>query len=145
MMSKDPPVDFKKRFDIVGCLIESNDKFLLLRRQPQKANGNKWGLPAGKRDDGEELKKALAREVQEETGIDLARSSVDLFRSWYVRDKDFDIEWHMFSVKLPNIPAVVLNSHEHSESKWVTKDEALQMDLIHDLAESLQLFYENFN
>lgn len=141
MISKKKPLDFNKRFDIVGCFIEHDGKFLLLHRHSHKANGDKWGLPAGKMDPGEEQKQGVLREVEEETGLKLPAESVDYFDSLYVRDGDFDIEWHMFSTKLNNLPLVQTSPHEHSEFKWVSPTEALQMNLIHDLPESIKLFY----
>jgi 8-oxo-dGTP diphosphatase len=141
MMSKDKPSNFNKRFDIVGCFIEYDGKFLLLRRHAHKASGDSWGLPAGKMDLGEERKQAVLREVEEETGLRLPEPQVGYYDSLYVRDGDFDIEWHMFSTKLDSLPEVQTNPHEHSEFVWVTAAEALQMNLIHDLPESIKLFY----
>ncbi len=142
MMTKNKPIGFKKRFDIVGCFIEHNGKFLLLRRHYHKASGEKWGLPAGKMDIGENTKQAVLRETEEETGLNLPETSIEYFDSLYVRDGDFDIEWHMFVTKLDVQPIVKLSPQEHSEYLWVTPKEALQMDLIHDLPESIRLFYK---
>lgn len=141
MIFNDKPSDFNKRFDIVGCFVEHDGKFLLLRRHTNKANGNKWGLPAGKKEKEENTKQGVLREVVEETGLELNEVSVNYFDSKYVRDGSFDIEWHMFSVKLNTLPVVTLNPQEHSEFRWVSPIEALQMPLIHDLPESIKLFY----
>lgn len=142
MMTKNKPADFNKQFDIVGCFLEYNGKFLLLCRHTHKANGGKWGLPAGKMDIGENTKQAVLREIKEETGLTLPELSVEYFDSLYVRDGTFDIEWHMFATKLDTKPIVRISFHEHSEYRWVAPDEALQMDLIHDLPESIRLFYK---
>jgi 8-oxo-dGTP diphosphatase len=141
-MSKEKPADFKKRFDIVGCFVEHDGKFLLLRRQPHKANGGAWGLPAGKVDAGEETKQAVLREVAEETGLNLSDTSVNYFDSLYVRDGDFDIEWHMFSTKLDSPAVITINPNEHSEFHWVSPTDAMQLQLIHDLPESIELYYK---
>ena len=141
-MFKEKPADFNKRFDIVGCFLEHDNKFLLLRRQPHKANGETWGLPAGKKEENESIEQAILREVEEETGIKLSSSDVKYFDSLYVRDGDFDIEWHMFSTQLNVPPSVQCNPHEHSEFCWVLPSEALGMSLIHDLPESIQIFYK---
>ncbi|MEK7095489.1 MAG: NUDIX hydrolase, partial [Patescibacteria group bacterium] len=119
-MSKERPADFNKRFDIVGCFLEHDNKFLLLRRQPNKANGDAWGLPAGKKEDDESMEQAVLREVEEETGIKLTASDIKYFDSLYVRNGDFDIEWHMFSTQLDSQPVVTCNTHEHSEFCWVS-------------------------
>lgn len=140
-MSEIQPDNFNKRFDIVGCFIECNGKFLLLRRDPKKANGNKWGLPAGKRDDGETLEQALVREVFEETGIAILDSDIKQYRSLFVRDGDVDLEWHMFTTHVAVEPHVIISLIEHTEYKWVTPKESLQMDLIHDLPESVKMYF----
>lgn len=140
-MSKERPADFNKRFDIVGCFLEYNSKFLLLRRQPHKANGDTWGLPAGKKEENETIDQAVLREIEEETGIKLSASDIRYFDSMYVRDGDFDIEWHMFSTQLDALPTVQCNPNEHSEFYWVLPSEALGMSLIHDLPESIEIFY----
>ncbi len=141
MMTKEKPEGFNKRFDIAGCFVQHDGKFLLLRRQPDKANGNTWGLPAGKADPGESMLQALLREVQEETSLQLSEESITYFDSLYVRDGDFDIEWHMYATTHEAQPIVQINPKEHSEYKWVTPEESLSMDLIHDMPESIKLFF----
>ncbi len=68
-MTKEKPIDFNKQFDVIGCFVEHDGKFLLLCRHPHKANGGKWGLPAGKMDTDESAIQAVLRETQEETGL----------------------------------------------------------------------------
>lgn len=138
----DKPADFKKRFDIVGCFIEHEGKFLLLHRLSHKANGDRWGLPAGKVDAGEDRKHAIVREIQEETGLKFEASAIAYFDSRYVRDGDFDIEWHMFSTQLSRPATITINPNEHKEFQWVTPEDALGMELIHDLPQSIRLFYK---
>jgi 8-oxo-dGTP diphosphatase len=140
MVFKHKPSDFKKRFDIVGCFIQYEGKFVLLRRHGNKTHGGKWGLPAGKVETTESLNQAVIREIKEETGLSLEKATLDYFASLYVRDNSFDIEWHMFSITLKIRPIIAINPQEHSEFKWVTAPEALRLDLIHDLPESIKLF-----
>ena len=143
MIYKDRPLDFNKRFDIVGCFLQYNGKFVLLRRQAHKVNGDKWGLPAGKKEDGESIDQAVLREIKEETGLELLPSSVSYFSSLYVRDGSFDIEWHMFFANFQVEPKITINPNEHCEFRWVTSGEAKGMaDLIHDLKESIELFHK---
>gem|GEM_PF-6726882 len=47
----------------------------------------------------------------------------------------------MFSTTLDNLPTVICNPNEHSEFCWVLPGEALEMSLIHDLPESIEIFY----
>ena len=141
MMSKEKPADFSKRFDVVGCFIEHEGKFVLLRRHLHKANGGKWGLPAGKVETDETATLAVLREIKEETSLEIKEELVSYFDSRYVKDGSFDIEWHMFTTHMDIQPTIKVNPDEHLEHRWATPEEALHMDLIHDLRESITLFY----
>ena len=54
---------------VVGAVIKLDGKFLLLERMPSDFMGGLVELPSGAVDSGEDLLTALAREVQEETGL----------------------------------------------------------------------------
>ena len=54
---------------VVGAVIYKNSKFLLLERVPSDSMGGFVGIPSGTVEAGEDLLTALAREVQEETGL----------------------------------------------------------------------------
>ena len=99
-------------------------------------------MPAGKRDYGETLEQALLREVFEETGIAILHSNIKHYNSLFVRDGAFDLEWHMFAAHVATEPHVIISPVEHTAYKWVTPKESLQMDLIHDLPESIKMFYD---
>ena len=53
-----------------GLVINNNNKVLFIYRK------NKWDLPKGKLDDGENLEEAAIREVVEETGLDSNKLSI---------------------------------------------------------------------
>ena len=54
---------------VVGAVIYKNNKFLLLERVLSDFMGGFVGIPSGTVEAGEDLLTALAREVQEETGL----------------------------------------------------------------------------
>ncbi|MDE0400542.1 MAG: NUDIX hydrolase [Candidatus Poribacteria bacterium] len=54
---------------VVGAVIYKNDKLLLLERVLSDSMGGFVGIPSGTVEAGEDLLTALAREVQEETGL----------------------------------------------------------------------------
>ena len=54
---------------VVGAVIYKNNKFLLVERVPSDSMGGFVGIPSGTVEAGEDLLTALAREVQEETGL----------------------------------------------------------------------------
>jgi hypothetical protein len=48
------PDRFDPKFEIVACwLMRPDGRFVLLHRQPWKPEGNTWGVPAGKIEEGE--------------------------------------------------------------------------------------------
>ena len=69
-------------------------KILLVKRakEPYK---DKWGLPAGKIEFGEHVKKASLREFREETGIDAEFKGIKGIFSEVVREND-DAKLHFF-------------------------------------------------
>lgn len=120
--------------------MEHADKFLLLQRQPNKPHGGKWGLPAGKVDQGENLREAVCREVFEETGIKANHSEVTYLGVLWVRHDGNEFEYHSFVVKMEADPEIKLSTSEHQNHRWVSLSECVHMDLIHDLAECNELF-----
>ena len=141
MIFSECPKDFDKTTDVVGCYLQYNSRFVLLQRKPEKPNGNKWGLPAGKIDEGETKKQAVLREVYEETGVLITEPDLSYFSSVWVRDNDLDFEYHMFSVKFNEEPEIKINDREHQNYQWVTPQESLQVDLIPDQENCTRLFY----
>jgi 8-oxo-dGTP diphosphatase len=141
MIFREPPVDFKKQLDVVGCYVMHDDRFLMLHRHAHKSDGDRWGLPAGKRDGEEPLAEAMRRELREETGIDILESDLHFFDSVAVRHAGPDIEYHMFSVEMPEQPGIRLSEGEHRDFRWVTPEEALSMLLVHDQDECIRLFF----
>lgn len=57
---------------VVGAVIARNGAVLLLRRPPGDFLAGIYELPSGKVEPGEALDAALVREVEEETGLDVA-------------------------------------------------------------------------
>ena len=64
--------DTKIDVTVVRALIESEGRTLLVRRARWDSLPGRWELPGGKVDRGEPRLEALAREVEEETGLMLA-------------------------------------------------------------------------
>jgi len=56
------------RHTTLDCLLEKDNKILLIKRAMHLSEGGKWGLPGGYLDRDEDLKTGAVREVLEETG-----------------------------------------------------------------------------
>lgn len=63
---------------VVGAVIDVDDRILLLQRPTDDFRGGTWELPSGKVEPGEDLLAALHREVTEETNLTIA----DITGSW---------------------------------------------------------------
>lgn len=61
----------KLRQHIVLALIHHEGLYLVTKRLDHVHQGGKWELPGGKREKGEDDRTALAREIQEELGVEL--------------------------------------------------------------------------
>jgi 8-oxo-dGTP diphosphatase len=59
----------------VGVILDSQGRVLITRRAPQAHQGDLWEFPGGKVEEGESLFKALTRELREELGIVIGRTS----------------------------------------------------------------------
>lgn len=138
-----PTSQFKSRVAIAAVYIEYNDKILLLHRQDNKSQGNKWGIPGGKVDKGEAPLQAAIREIREETGYDISKQVIENLGTVYIEYNEKDhFTYHMFRTQLLEDPgAVKINFSEHKGFTWVTPSDGLKMDLLQDEDPCFRLIY----
>lgn len=123
---------------VVGCFLEHNNKFVLLKRHSHKPDGSTWGLPAGKVETNETDEAAMLRELYEETGYQATTSALKLLGVYdFITPSGTTNNFVTYSVQLNAPHEVVLEDSAHAEYKWASVEEANQMpDLIfglHDL------------
>lgn len=108
----------------VGAVIVENGALLLVRRG-RGANAGLWAVPGGKVDYGETMREAVAREVREETGLEVEVGAVvwvgDAFGpgsspAWHYTLVDFCCRI---------IGGTVAASDDALEAAWVPLDEVL--------------------
>ena len=91
------PKGFTPKVQVAACYLEIDNKILLLLRTFGKVEGGKWGVPAGKLGKNETPENAAKRELFEETGIALERSSqIQYLKSLYIRKPEVDFVYHMY-------------------------------------------------
>lgn len=117
---------------MVTALIENKGKYLVLKRSKKNiTNKNKWQFPEGKVKFGEDLTKALKREVEEETNLVVTDSKLIGIHSNIFRHGGgvFRLFRSVFKCKV--IGKIKL-SEEHGEYRWVDKTELEKLNFIED-------------
>jgi 8-oxo-dGTP pyrophosphatase MutT (NUDIX family) len=103
-----------------GSVIE----YLLLKRQPER-NGF-WQPVTGGVEEGETLEEALHREVTEETGIKDIVAMIQNLHYFEFSDPNRNQEY-VYGVEVSSSEKVVHDQKEHSEHRWCSFPEALQL------------------
>ena len=97
---------------VVGAVICKDNKFLLLERIPSDSMGEFIGIPSGTVETGEDLLTALAREVQEETGL-LVTSVLEYLGSFDWKSRSGKKTRHFNFLVDVEDGEIKLNSTEH--------------------------------
>ena len=79
----------------VGVIVDSAHNILITRRSKNAHQGGLWEFPGGKVETGEALLAALARELREELGIAIGRTSALLKIHHDYGDKQVLLDVHM--------------------------------------------------
>jgi ADP-ribose pyrophosphatase YjhB (NUDIX family) len=109
----------------VGAVIVEGGRALVVRRATEPLKGE-WSIPGGMLELGEKLREGIAREVREETGLEVEVGEVlDVFDSIFP-DRDGRTQYHFVLVDfLCRLTGGELEaSSDVSEAKWVTSAEA---------------------
>jgi 8-oxo-dGTP diphosphatase len=106
-------------------------RILVIRRADGDSLPGYWEIPGGGVEPGETFDFAARRELEEETGIRSAGVREILHEEGpsppgFHRPR---LEWACFLISLPSPPEVRLQPGEHSDFRWVTREEvpALRM------------------
>ena len=98
-------------------------------------------MPAGKKEPDESIEDAMVRELREETGIVTGVSRLERRDSMFVRHAGTDLIYHMFVLKMPSEPQIILSESEHQAFRWVTPEESFALPLVHDQAECTKIVF----
>lgn len=127
------PDKFHPTVEAAGCCCIFENKILMLKRHPNKPQGNMWGVPGGKMENHEDIKTCVIREIHEEVGLDI-NDDLNFIGSIYCRieQENFPLEYifHLFQKTFKSLPVLNIGLDEHLEAKWATMDEAFSLPLM---------------
>ncbi|EOX4904753.1 8-oxo-dGTP diphosphatase MutT [Vibrio alginolyticus] len=105
-----------KRIHIVAAIIFNQDKskIFITKRPDDKHKGGFWEFPGGKVESGESIEHALARELEEEVGIEVTEQALFEHLEYDYPDKSLKFDFITVS-KFSNEPY----GREGQEGSWV--------------------------
>ncbi|MDD5888115.1 MAG: (deoxy)nucleoside triphosphate pyrophosphohydrolase [bacterium] len=110
---------------VVAALIENDNKVLLARRSTGDVNVfGKWEFPGGKVEQDENEFDAIEREIKEEFELTIKAKEFLINNVCEYPTKVVDLRLYKCDYVSGDF-----NLHDHSEYKWVDKEELLEYDL----------------
>jgi 8-oxo-dGTP diphosphatase len=110
----------------VGAVILDGDRVLVIKRAHEPLKGQ-WSLPGGGVELGETLERAVAREVQEETGLDVEVGPIVDVLDRIAHDADGLVEHHFVLVDFVcrptgSAPWTLSSASDADAAEWVALD-----------------------
>jgi 8-oxo-dGTP diphosphatase len=131
------PVGFEALMEVAACYLEIEGKILLLKQGFAKQEAGAWGVPVGKIEKHETPEAAARRELFEETGIQIEKSSqIQDLGCLYIRKPELDYVYHLFQVKLEKIPTVCI-TQEYQIYDWFSIQNLHNLTLLSDAKAAL--------
>ena len=110
---------------VVAALIEKDGKYLIARRSTGDKNVlGKWEFPGGKVKENESEEQAIEREIKEEFEMDIKANKFLINNICEYPTKTIDLRLYECEYISGEF-----NLHDHSEYKFVNKEEMLKFDL----------------
>lgn len=114
----------------VGAVVVKEGRALVVRRATEPLRGE-WSIPGGMLELGEKLREGIAREVREETGLEVEVGEVlDVFDSIFP-DSEGRMQYHYVLIDFLCSPVAgeVCASSDVSDARWVTGHEAGELHM----------------
>jgi 8-oxo-dGTP diphosphatase len=118
---------------VVGIVLIRRGRILLLKRRTDDFMPGMWEIPGGHVDPGERIPDAIARELEEETGLTL----VDIVSP----EGGFDYDGEFGRTRQWNFRVTATGERithpEHSEYRWVSPAELATLPMTPEMRQSL--------
>lgn len=130
--------------NVVGAIVlNEKNEVLIMSRKADDFMGGIDELPSGNMESGENIYDALAREVKEETNLDMEKVTSFVNSFDYISGSGKKARQFNFAVTVKSTEDVKLT--EHDSYKWLSIDEARNSAKITDEVKFvLEIYYFNF-
>ena len=116
----------RPEIEVCAAMIYKDGKILISQRPKGDRYEGKWEFPGGKREEGEDLKQCIEREIREELGLKIETEEI-LFETLYeMRERKIRI--YLLRCKLKGM--VKKKDPSFHLYRWVTLKEAEKYDLL---------------
>ena len=116
-----------------GVVLDAEGRLLVVRRGRPPDRG-RWSLPGGRVEAGETTAQAVAREVAEETGLDVrVGREVGQVDRVGVGGSVYEIHDHVAEP----VGGTLAGGDDADDARWVTRDQLRQLPTTSDLLETL--------
>jgi len=130
-----------KRFVVAGIIVK-NKKMLLLQRRKNDFLGGTYELPGGLIQKGETIKKALIREIKEETGLKILAIKDYLDCLDYFSENRKQTRHFNFILKVK--PPLKIRLTEHKTYTWIEKNQINKYNITKEMKSSLYKFWRKW-
>lgn len=129
----------------VEAVIEKDGKIFIAKRASDRDHsGGQWECLTGRVEQGETFEEAIKREVKEETSLDV--EIIKPFNTFHFFRGPAKEEYLGVSFWCHYVSGEVrLDPREHSEFRWVTPEEALNLISIESICRSIRIFNQIVN
>ncbi len=128
MSDYDPNYVPRKTYFLVGgkaVVFNKDEKILILQRSKKAGGGGKWSLPGGALEKDENPIESIKREIMEETKLKVTGIKPFSFKTYEHKDDHILI----IGYKCRTSSNKIVLDWEHDDYEWLTKDDALKLDL----------------
>jgi 8-oxo-dGTP diphosphatase len=129
---------------VVITLVNKTNKIFMAKRSSDAANApGRWETVSGRIASGETPEQTIRREIAEELGTEIKFKMVEPYYTFRIT-RDDGCELIGISYYCKYLGGAIHLNEEHTESRWVTVNEAIQLTQTPGLKKELQYFKKKY-